>query len=699
MPRLWRSLFGRVEDRSDPQISMQDWYEMMSYQGLNYLMSGTTTSVDTESIENSFLGYIHGLYKTNGVVFALMEARRSVFSEARFQFQRIKNGRPGDLFGSPALSLLEYPWPNGTTGELLSRAIQDVDLTGNHYVVREADRLRRLRPDWVQIILSAPPDQSVKSDVLGYAYWPGGINNGDPEIYTVTEMAHWCPIPDPEAQYRGMSWLTPVLREIQADKEATAHKGKFYANAATPKLSVSLKETVTKEQFVQFMDAFEAANGGIENAYKTIYLGGGADVQMVGANMVQMDFKNVQGAGETRIAAAAGVPSVVVGFSEGMQGSSLNAGNYKSAKENYAERTLRPLWRSIAAAYQTITVMPSTNGTTRLWYDDRDIAFLRTDRLEAAKIQTERVSNLNKLITAGFTPDSSVNAVNADDLTMLEHTGLTSVQLIPPGTTPGAAPGAPSEPPSLPPGGTAPKALPPGQSGTPGIKVTPPKAEAQSNSRWALIDLSKWQVESRHGSKSDPGYFVYHPGSAAKSGTLKDGANKADKNFPLSYYQLDGDEDQFNQDLDTYWNYSADGWSDAVANYLRTGESDPDEIFDNDEMDEMVSAMDGVAAAHVLESSVQVYRVAPKSIYGDVPDGTVVTDKAFMSTTGHRVIAEKYKTQSNDTLMRIDLPVGTHMIPHFHLGGGAKGEVILPRNMPFRKVRMDGDVAVYEPVF
>lgn len=672
MPKVWRSLLGRPEKRSDPEISLGQWAELFSYQGLGYAMTGTSVSADTESIENSFIGYINGLYKSNGIVFACMEARRSVFSEARFQFQMINKGRPGDLFGSQALRLLEKPWPKASTGELLSRAIQDVDLSGNHYLVREAGRLRRLRPDWVQIVLTVPPDQAVESDVAGYVYYPGGIGNGKGKAYLPEEMAHWSPIPDPEAQYRGMSWLTPVLREIQADKQATDHKAKFLAQGATPKLSVSLKETVTKAQFMEFMEAFEAANGGIENAYKTLYLGGGADVAMVGANMVQLDFKAVQGAGETRIAAAAGVPSVVVGFSEGMQGSSLNSGNYKSAKESFADKMLRPAWRSISAAYEEIIQLPAADGTVRLWYDDRDIAFLRTDRKEQADILSLNQSSIVGYVTAGFEPMSAVAAVSAGDETLLKHSGLVSVQLLPPGTQADPAtdgvPGTEGPPPA---DGAAPK----------GITVKPPSKA----------------TSKRHGSKSDPGYFVYHPGSAAKSGTLKDGDNKADKNFALTYYQLDGDE--LDSDLDTYWNYSADGWSDPVSNYLRTGESDPDEIFDNDEMDEMVSAMDAVAAAHVLENSVSTYRVAPKSIYGDVPDGTVVTDKAFMSTTGHRVVAEEYKTQDNDTLMRVDLPAGSHMIPHMHLGGGAKGEVILPRNMPLRKVRTDGGVAVYEPVF
>jgi hypothetical protein len=40
---------------------------------------------------------------------------------------------------------------------------------------------------------------------------------------------------------------------------------------------------------------------------------------------------------------------------------------------------------------------------------------------------------LEALIRAGYTPDSAVDAVVTGDITRLEHTGLTSVQLLPPG--------------------------------------------------------------------------------------------------------------------------------------------------------------------------------------------------------------------------------------------------------------------------
>lgn len=427
--KLWQSLLGRGV--SDEQRH-GDLFNQFGYKGVSYPILGGSTSPDRESVEDSFVGYVRQVYKSNGVVFACMTARQMLFSEARFMWQRLDQGRPGDLFGNRELSILEQPWPNATTGELLSRMIQDVDLAGNFYAARERGRLRRLRPDWVEIVLTAPPDQAVESDVAGYAYWPGGKGSGSsPQPYLPSQVASWAPIPDPEAQYKGMSWLTPVLREIEADAGATLHKKRFFDNAATPNLAVSFSETVTKEQFDEFMESLNEQHQGAHNAYRTLYLGGGADVTVLGRDMAQLDFKVTQGAGETRIAAAARVHPVVVGLSEGMQGSSLNAGNFNSAKRSFADGTMRPLWRGASGALETVVPPPSA---ARLWVDTRDIQYLQEDRKDIAEIQRGQAQAIRQLTDAGYEPDSVVSAVQADNLTLLEHTGLFSVQLHPPGS-------------------------------------------------------------------------------------------------------------------------------------------------------------------------------------------------------------------------------------------------------------------------
>jgi hypothetical protein len=84
-------------------------------------------------------------------------------------------GRPGDLFGTQALSILETPWPGATTGDLLSRMEQDSSLAGNFYGARRrADLLQRLRPDWVTIVTGSRTGSELDTELVGYMYEPGG---------------------------------------------------------------------------------------------------------------------------------------------------------------------------------------------------------------------------------------------------------------------------------------------------------------------------------------------------------------------------------------------------------------------------------------------------------------------------------------------------------------------------------------------
>jgi hypothetical protein len=74
-----------------------------------------------------------------------------------------------------------------------------------------------------------------------------------------------------------MSWLTPVIRRSWATA-ATAHKLKFFENGATPNLIVKLDPSDSAEAFESWSKLFEEKYGGASaNAYKTMFLGGGAD--------------------------------------------------------------------------------------------------------------------------------------------------------------------------------------------------------------------------------------------------------------------------------------------------------------------------------------------------------------------------------------------------------------------------------------
>lgn len=429
MARVWEMFRGRGEAR----FSTEDWAAAKAFQfgNLNYPIAGIPTNGRMEALETSFEGYVQGAYKSNGVIFATSLARSMLFSEARFQFQRMEQGRPTKLWGDRALEILEAPWPGATTGDLLTRMEQDVTNAGNFYASIEGGRLRRRRPDWVQIILTAPPEEATVSDVAGYLYAPGGRFDDleSATVYLPEQMVHWAPVPDPLAQCRGMSWLTPVVREITADKAATEHKGRFFSNAATPNIAVRFPDTVGQEEFLELMEIIKREHHGPENAYRTMYLAGGADITILGADLKQLDFKATQGAGETRIAAAGGVPPIIVGLSEGL--SSATYSNYGMARRKFGDHWARPQWRSAAGALAKAVRVPAGS---RLWYDDRDIPFLREDLEAEAKIMATRTSAIRQLLDAGFTPESAVAAVDGNDLNVLKHSGLYSIQLQPVGT-------------------------------------------------------------------------------------------------------------------------------------------------------------------------------------------------------------------------------------------------------------------------
>ena len=356
-----------------------------------------------------------------------MLARHLLFTEARFQWQQMSGGRPGKLFGTPALEVLETPWANGTTGALLAAMEQDASLAGNFFGLRTAKGIRRLEPQHVSIMLGTPTDDPSPYSIepAGYLYKPPGTKG---EIFLPPFICHYAPIPDPLAKFRGMSWLTPVIREIQADQGATLHKERFFENAATPNLAISLDKAVGIAQFREFVKEMGEAHDGAENAYKTLYLAGGADVTVVGADMKQLDFKVTQGAGETRICAAGGVPPVIVGLSEGL--ASATYSNYGMARRLFGDHWARPSWRAAAAALQSIIPPPAG---ARLWYDDRDVSFLQEDRKDDAEIAQMQATTIEALVRAGYEPSSVTDAVTSGDFTLLRHTGLYSVQLVPPG--------------------------------------------------------------------------------------------------------------------------------------------------------------------------------------------------------------------------------------------------------------------------
>lgn len=436
--RVWEKLLGREEHRDNP-LDWDAYQNLFTFGGLQYPMVQTSMgTIDEEQLAAT----ANAAYQANGIVFALVMSRMQVFSQARFQWTRFVDGHPGDLFGSPELSVLERPWRGGTTGDLLARMELDASLAGNAYIRRTGpDRLNRLRPDWVTIVLGSREDEeypreAADVEVAGYVYKPP---NGKMVLLEPFQVAHYAPIPDPDNNFLGQSWITPSIADVQADDASTVHKRAFFKNAATPNLAIKFDPGVTIERVREFKALLEEEHRGAWNAYKTLYLGGGADPKVIGKDFKELDFAVTQGKGESRLAASAGVPPSWVGFSEGLQGSALNAGNFTAARRRFGDGTMRHLWSNACASTQVIVRSPDSGAS--LWYSSEGIPFLAEDAKDSAEIQNVEASTITGLVRDGFTWDSAVKAVQAHDWSLLVHTGLLSVQMQPPGAEIGSRSG------------------------------------------------------------------------------------------------------------------------------------------------------------------------------------------------------------------------------------------------------------------
>ena len=225
--------------RPRPRASSLDW--VASLWGGNDLGSllQTTMTQEQERSDGSFEGMVYGAYLRNGVVFACLALRARLFSEARFAFQQVRGNKPGALFGTAELAVLERPNDDMGTRTMLAKLRLDADLGGHGFVVTDGGQADVIRPDWTTMAYGSPRRASElgawdpQARIIGFGYYPGGMTSGERAVtYLPNQVAHIVGAHNPLAKNRGVSLITAALREVMGDNAATTHKLSFFEHAA-----------------------------------------------------------------------------------------------------------------------------------------------------------------------------------------------------------------------------------------------------------------------------------------------------------------------------------------------------------------------------------------------------------------------------------------------------------------------------------
>ena len=227
---------------------------------------------------------------------------------------------------------------------------------------------------------------------------------------------HWAPIPDPQANFRGMSWMTPVMRDVQGDDGMSRYKIRYLEHDATPNMVIRYSQKLQPGTVDSIRERVNARYGGPDNAGKTLVLDQGADLTLVGNSLGQMDFSNVASVGAERILAAANVPGVLVGL-EPLRGAGKG---FEESMTKFANLYAMPAWRGACGALSQLIDVPAGN---RLWFDTSDIAALQDNAMTRGQAALVRAQALLALVQAGYTHESAIAAVDSMDLSQLKAGG------------------------------------------------------------------------------------------------------------------------------------------------------------------------------------------------------------------------------------------------------------------------------------
>ena len=200
-------------------------------------------------------------------------------------------------------------------------------------------------------------------------------------------MVHWAPIPDPQADFRGMSPLTPVVRDVQGDDQMAAFKIRYLQHDATPNMVIKYAQRLQPGTVDAIRERVQARYGGPDNAGKALVLDQGADLTLAGNSLSQMDFGAVQAVGTERILAACsgaggpGRPRAAAGRRAGLPGEHAEAGECLGAA-------------AVAVGVRGPVQIVDVPAGNRLWFDTADIQALQDGEMERGQAALVRVQAL-----------------------------------------------------------------------------------------------------------------------------------------------------------------------------------------------------------------------------------------------------------------------------------------------------------------
>jgi HK97 family phage portal protein len=309
--------------------------------------------------------------------------------------------------------LLEYPNEMMTQFEMLELMATHMCICGSTYWWKERANsgkikaLWPLRPDRVSPLYANLPVEGERV-IRGWVYHTPGSGE---VIQIPSKDVLFINFPDPLGESGGMveglGPLQVLAREVSADNEATKFTGAILANYAQPGWAIQVKAAIQDEAEARLIKMkFQSEFGGAHRGEPAVF-DADTTITKLSFTMTELEMPSLREFSESRIAAAFGVPAMLVGLKVGLAHSTYS--NIQEARRDFTERTLELWWRRIEDVFNRDLVQ-EIQPRLRARFDRTSVLALVEARISHAEpIRTAWGSNaatLNEYRTAiGLKPD------------------------------------------------------------------------------------------------------------------------------------------------------------------------------------------------------------------------------------------------------------------------------------------------------
>lgn len=346
----------------------------------------------------SIARYLHlaqSAYGLNALVYSCVRLLAQSVPEAPLiAYRQLRDGEREPLGWDHELQrLIHQPNELMTEYEMVEMIETHLDLAGRAFLWKQRANNGRplalwpLRPDRVGPIYSTS-DVDGERVLGGWSYAMPG--SGD-RIMIAREDVIAFNFPDPAGETGGMvEGLGPTMvlaREIAADNEATSFVGALLANYAQPSMVIKTKIPIADEKTARALkSAFMRQLGGAHRGEPAV-LDADTTIEKLSFNLQELEFPGLRANAETRVAAAYGVPPILVGLKAGLDRATYS--NMQQARAYFAQTTLRNRWRRYGDQF--------TNDLAKEFGDDFVLAF---DDTRVASLAESRAAEVKPLADA-----------------------------------------------------------------------------------------------------------------------------------------------------------------------------------------------------------------------------------------------------------------------------------------------------------